>query len=471
VRPCSHGGATRRPHGTPHRALVGLVLGAVLAPVAFVGGSVGTSGLVLPNLVADPPEDVTLERLVDAGAEHLLVRFDGFIHNRGPGPLEVRGEDRRGDTMRARQWVAKRAGGLQPVSPPSGTPLSLVYERTDGHTHWHLKNAARYSLWNAARTKVVATAGKVGFCLEDNELAPGSGRIEPRYTNAANNFCHQGRADVPRITEGISPGWRDVYARNLPFQWVDASTIAPGTYWLGAEVDPARSLLDADPRNPVAFAPDPVVIDGYRATDMRSTDLVTDAPSPVFLDAHVEGVPGPRAFRIVSPPTHGHLDVPVGTPFAEPVITFSPDEKFRGVDSFTYAAVDTTSPFPTHPLTATVVLEVGSAPAFLIAPPVAPAPKRVRAAALSIPLVRRTSRGVQARVTAGRPGVVTVQASLAGKAVKTCTLRTAAGRSLTCAVPLRRGTDPRAIAITLRLRYGGRVVAERTVGPVGGVRG
>ena len=38
--------------------------------------------------------------------------------------------------------------------------------------------------------------------------------------------------------EGISPGWRDVYDRELAFQWVDASEVLPGEYWLREDIDP-----------------------------------------------------------------------------------------------------------------------------------------------------------------------------------------------------------------------------------------
>ena len=60
--------------------------GAVAAPSAFAAEQ-------LPDLVADPPERVDLS--VDAtakGVPSLLVRFDGFVHNAGPGALEMRGD-------------------------------------------------------------------------------------------------------------------------------------------------------------------------------------------------------------------------------------------------------------------------------------------------------------------------------------------------------------------------------------------
>jgi len=45
----------------------------------------------------------------------------------------------------------------------------LIYVTADGHEHWHLQRAAKYSLWNLAKSAEVAPAMKVGFCLDDSE--------------------------------------------------------------------------------------------------------------------------------------------------------------------------------------------------------------------------------------------------------------------------------------------------------------
>jgi hypothetical protein len=52
---------------------------------------------LLPNIVADSPTNVTLETstteggLKAAGEPKLLLRFNGYIHNVGPGALDFRG--------------------------------------------------------------------------------------------------------------------------------------------------------------------------------------------------------------------------------------------------------------------------------------------------------------------------------------------------------------------------------------------
>src|SRR6266571_6405478 len=128
-------------------------------------------GDLLPDLVADQPTNAqapVVQQLSD-GQNHLLLKFNGSIHNIGAGPLEIRGSNPvNGEMTVTEQRI------YQQVSPPiyrddfSRHPI-LHFENTDGHNHWHLMSAARWSLWNEAGNVQVAPAAKVGFCLEDGE--------------------------------------------------------------------------------------------------------------------------------------------------------------------------------------------------------------------------------------------------------------------------------------------------------------
>ena len=76
------------------RALLLMVLGAAAcAAIALpVVGALAGPGFDLPDLVADPPERPQLaEYTYPNGTDALLLRFGGFVHNRGAGPLEMRG--------------------------------------------------------------------------------------------------------------------------------------------------------------------------------------------------------------------------------------------------------------------------------------------------------------------------------------------------------------------------------------------
>jgi hypothetical protein len=145
----------------------------------------------------------------------------------------------------------------------------MIYVSADGHHHWHLQRVAKYSLWNAARTAEAAPAQKVGFCLEDSEHVEST--IGPSSAVYADNvapfraFCQRYRPNASSLFEGISPGWRDVYGRELAFQWVDASDVLPGEYWLREDVNPLGFIKETGGANAPAYATQPTIIPGFDA--------------------------------------------------------------------------------------------------------------------------------------------------------------------------------------------------------------
>jgi hypothetical protein len=89
-------GSILRPLGSLAFVVV-VVLGVLLVGVGRQAHASGSAGL-LPNLVADPPDNVSLETsttdggLSKEGEPRQLLRFNGYIHNDGSGALDVRGE-------------------------------------------------------------------------------------------------------------------------------------------------------------------------------------------------------------------------------------------------------------------------------------------------------------------------------------------------------------------------------------------
>ena len=75
---------------------IALMLGMCLAPLAERARATEATP-ELPNLVADPPTGVFLETssteggLAKEGEAKLLLRFNGYVHNKGPGALDFRG--------------------------------------------------------------------------------------------------------------------------------------------------------------------------------------------------------------------------------------------------------------------------------------------------------------------------------------------------------------------------------------------
>src|SRR4051812_20010911 len=157
---------------------------------------------LLPNLVADPPDGTSLATDSSTGTTRLLLRFNGYIHNLGPGAVDFRGSRAKPAVSKATEEEVARAQEKQeslpqkteeelavpPMKvvqrlfttavgeeetnierPHADEPSAgeMVYVSADGHHHWHLQRVAAYSLWNAGKTAEVAPAQKVGFCLDD----------------------------------------------------------------------------------------------------------------------------------------------------------------------------------------------------------------------------------------------------------------------------------------------------------------
>lgn len=335
-----------------------LVIGAIAAP---------PSGAVLPDLVADTPQRPGVETYTYSnGTQALLLRFDGYVHNQGDGPLEIRATDLQSDGVMAttRQYV-QTPSGMQAVTPPPGPP-QVQFEREDSHNHFHLKQIARYSLWNSAKTAEVSPAQKTGFCLVDSEHVDNKGPSSSAYTVDANNFCGQNQPTRPSLTMGVSAGWRDLYHRYLAFQWVDVSNVQPGNYWVAAEIDTNNVVAESnETNNGKKFAATATVVPGYLAKAVSAPAVPFGGSGTVTLVADVFGSPGARRFRIQTLPANGTLRSGSTTLAANAVLTgntltYVPNAGYSGPDSFTYSAFDSASPYPRSPASATASVTVGS---------------------------------------------------------------------------------------------------------------
>ncbi len=330
----------------------------VIGGLALASGAGGVGPAdALPDLVSDAPTGELLQTYVDAdsGQRRLLLRFNGYVHNQGTGPLEIVGRSPVSGTMTASAQRIYNTSGAVVREDTSRNPVT-IYETADGHNHWHLRAAMRYALYDANKSFEVAPSQKVGFCLIDSERIEATGPEAKAYL--LGSFCEKNKPTVASVTMGISSGWRDVYGSGVAFQWVDVSDVKPGTYWLAASSDPTNSVLESNENNNgAAFAAAASVIPGFVARPV-SVSNVTAAPKQVSLDAQTFGEAGARMFKIVTAPAHGTLDQGVGQAFAGPEVTYTPLGGYSGSDSFTYVAVDANSEFPRTPTAAAVTLTV-----------------------------------------------------------------------------------------------------------------
>lgn len=381
-------------------AAIGALVIAVLAIGALHVARASDSEPLLPDLVADPPDNAMLETSSIGGRARLLLRFNGYIHNIGPGALDFRGSRAKptvkGMSESQLQEEVQLYRSRENVLPQSleeelavpamnlfqrvystneGNPAKsekylerphveepstgeIFYSNADGHHHWHLQHVAEYSLWNASRTAEVAPAQKVGFCLEDSQhVEADKGPSTPVYADNVppyRRFCRRFEPDTTSVYEGVSPGWRDVYGRELAFQWVDASDVTPGEYWLREAVDPTGVIKQATDANKTAYALTPTIIPGFDAA-AQTLSVEEGEATTVSLFSHGYQDDATPLYTVASQPQHGTLSTVEGNQ-----VTYTPEAGYSGTDSFTFSARDPSSPFPEDAEVATVSIAVQS---------------------------------------------------------------------------------------------------------------
>jgi Lysyl oxidase/Bacterial Ig domain len=379
-------------HSVRYLALLALAAPATLLSGVTHEARASSPEPLLPDLVADPPDGIELATDSSTGTNRLLLRFNGYIHNKGPGAVDFRGtrvapklsaanekkvkeaeekkeglpqgieEELAASPMKAFQRLFTTKEGqeetnIERAHVDETSPAELIFASADGHHHWHLQHAAKYSLWNAAKTAEVAPAQKVGFCLDDSQhVEAGKGPATAVYAdNVApfRDFCQQYRPNATSLFEGISPGWRDLYSRELAFQWVDASNVLPGEYWLREEVNPTGVIKETGGANVPVYAPSATTIPGFDALAKTSMTAAGEADT-VTLTSTKWGAAANPVYAIVAQPQHGTLSAINGGK-----VTYTPSPGYSGPDSFSFSADNPSSQFPTSPAVASVSLVVG----------------------------------------------------------------------------------------------------------------
>lgn len=306
---------------------------------------------LLPDLISDPPLPGPLKQILDqSGNPRLVVTFDGFVHNVGPGPLDVVGNPQlpAGSPGAMVQRVRDGDDWIEVASP------TIRYETSDGHDHFHLIEAIEYVLWNHDQGAQSAIGSKVGFCLVDSEQVETGN--DQGYSEELDNFCEEANPGATSLRMGITPGWRDIYDATTTLQWVDVSETDPGRYWIGAITDPNDEIVEAnEDNNALIFSDTIATVPGWQPEDL---DVVFNGDGTIELPARRFGTVGAARFTVESGPQSGTLSSPVGSTVPGGVLTYRPDPGFVGVDEFTFSVRDLTSPFPLVAPTATVTIQV-----------------------------------------------------------------------------------------------------------------
>ncbi|MBA0127651.1 hypothetical protein H0B56_19075 [Haloechinothrix sp. YIM 98757] len=366
TEPATFAGRVTRPRSSRPRRILARTCPAIMLAAAMLAASTATTAGAdpaagtdeLPDLVADPVGRAITTTYTDSSGTRALLRFDGYVHNQGSGPLEIYGTARSsGEMTEVYQRIYDSDGGSEDRT--TSPEPRILFENADGHGHWHLHDAAAYSLWNEDRTQEVAPSQKVGFCLVDSEHVDPWGPDEAGYTLDGLNFCEQHNPEADEVDMGVSPGWRDVYHRDLAFQWVDISDVTPGRYALRSDVDPEGVVIEEDETNPPAFAD--TVVPGYVARPLAG-EVSWSQPTRLELPAESYGDVDEPQFRIEEAPENGVLDKTEGEWFTGSSVTYIPHPGYSGPDSFRFSVRERGNEFPRNPREATASLDVGEAP-------------------------------------------------------------------------------------------------------------
>lgn len=119
---------------------------------------------------------------------------------------------------------------------PADSPL---FQYAACHNHYHFEALATYRVLTVSND-LMRIGNKFGFCLEDvqNVAAP---------AGATRQFT----CDL----QGIQAGWSDIYAADLPCQYVDITGLPPGDYVLEIEVDPLHQIPESNDDNNLTRVP------------------------------------------------------------------------------------------------------------------------------------------------------------------------------------------------------------------------
>ena len=192
--------------------------------------------MFLPDLQIMPPVELYIQ--YDENTSRKALRFSTTVANIGQGPLEMLGhyDPNTGKTM-ATQSIQSRNEVLEKFVG------YFVYHPT--HFHWHFENFTVFELRsydpsNGALQQLLATTGKMSFCISDTMVL----HSEIAGTPPQPEFptCN------PKV-QGISVGWSDTYYSVVPGQHIDITNVPDGYYAVRSIADPDNLLLESNKTN------------------------------------------------------------------------------------------------------------------------------------------------------------------------------------------------------------------------------
>jgi hypothetical protein len=179
-----------------------------------IDGIAAQNSLSLDQQTFTADDCVFADQCIAAPGDRKLLRFDGVIQNLGTGDLVIGNSD--------------------------DNPL---FTFSACHQHYQLRNIISFELLDLDGNPVFGDTGAVvgrkqGYCIEGIKQVAGD---QPNTYSCS--------------SQGLAPGWEDIYTSALDCQWLDITGVPDGEYTLRLTANPTRLFSEADYTNNSATIP------------------------------------------------------------------------------------------------------------------------------------------------------------------------------------------------------------------------
>ena len=216
-------------------------------PLLFFLGALSAANLsatepepLLPDIIVRSTDLFNHETIISSGRNYL--RFSNGTANIGSGALHLFGVFP--ETDEGKQVVRQR------VFVGDDTFFDIdagFFVFHPAHSHIHIEDWCRYRLREVLPDggvgPIIRESGKVSFCILDLAI----------YDSTLPGFARRGQyRSCGSTIQGLSVGWIDIYAKELPGQNIEITDLPDGFYWLESEVDPENNIMESDDDNNIA---------------------------------------------------------------------------------------------------------------------------------------------------------------------------------------------------------------------------
>jgi hypothetical protein len=226
---------------------------------------------LLPDMVQRPPSHLGI---VQVGAEFRLG-FQSSVENIGAGQLQIHGHRANTESTMIADQVIHMSDGSTETRAGIGTMIFYV-----PHNHWHYLGFDHYELRKASDYSLIAPDQKMGFCLGDRFGIHEGVITDPPVPPGpfTENNCESGNPSALAITEGITPGYGDLYSPQVEGQYLNITGVPAGEYEIVHRVNEDHSLLESNYNNDTASVLIKLTLSGPPGEQVPAMELLKTCP-------------------------------------------------------------------------------------------------------------------------------------------------------------------------------------------------